>query len=82
MSLRINVDKVTAVVLKDVGLCTVKSSSFEIDAYEFVDDDNTLLVGGGSVVGVVSTGASWISQDGEMVFCPLTSIIAVKYDKE
>ncbi len=48
MSLAIDVDKVTAVLLRD-GWYVVTSDSFALDSYEFVwgEADNQLLLGGG-----------------------------------
>ena len=81
MSLAIDVDEVRAVLLAD-GWHDVKDESFEIDAYEFVRGDEPRLLGGQSD-GVCSAGARWReagyggSNDRE-IFCPLTSILAVK----
>jgi hypothetical protein len=76
MSLRINVDKVKQVLLAD-GWHKVIDGSFDIDAYEFLWND-TVLVGGGTVQGVPSTGAMWTEEDGSYIACPLTAILAVK----
>ena len=80
MSLDIQISKVIAVLLSD-GWHTVEGKSFNTDAYEFSDGDS-LLVGGGVVDGVPSTGASW-SEKGATgkaitVYCPLTAILALK----
>ena len=76
MSLAIDVDTVVQVLLAD-GWHTVANASFSLDSYEYVLDDN-VLVGGGQVAGVPSTGALWKEPDGGLVACPLTAILAVK----
>ena len=82
MSLEIDVDKVTDVLLAD-GWHKVGKSTFAIDAYEFIQRrgegrDPIMLVSGGSVQGVPSTGATWLdAKTKSYVSCPLTSILAV-----
>lgn len=76
MSLSISVDKVKQVLLAD-GWHKVIDGSFDLDAYEFLWNDE-VLVGGGSVQGVPSTGAKWKEEDGSYIACPLTAILAVK----
>ena len=73
----LTIDKVSAVLLAD-GWHELKDNSFEIDAYEFLDSNN-LILGGGTAEGVTSTGAGWTEVNGQEVYCPLTSILAVKY---
>jgi hypothetical protein len=72
MSLAIDVEKVTAVLLPDREWHRVKDRIFDFDAYEFLHQRET-TTGGGTVNGVPSTGAKWkeIKTD-EWVTCPLT----------
>lgn len=90
MSLLIEIDKVTEVLLAD-GWHVVdwnapgKVSSFEIDAYEFLryraDEnhrDHVTAVGGGEVSGVSAVGATWQTA-GIQIACPFPSILAVKH---
>ena len=76
MSLAINVDLVTHVLLAD-GWHTVHGDSFDLDAYEYMHEKNP-IVKGGSVAGVPSTGAVWLESDGTRIMCPLTSVLAVR----
>ena len=92
MSLEINVDRVWGVLLSD-GWHDVAPqaddkgiSSFNLDAYEFVWDE-TLIVGGGTVAGVPSTGFSFRevvknppSTQVRRIAGPLTAILAVRLD--
>jgi hypothetical protein len=89
MSLAIDIDKVSDVLLAD-GWHHVEfakgKSTFVIDAYEFLEQrgegrDPLVHVGGGSVAGVTSTGAEWLERESGksyVVTCPLTAILAVK----
>lgn len=66
MSLAINVEKIYAVLIAGVWYPVAKgkdgTSSFDLDAYEFLDGENTIerdartLLGGGTVEGVPMTG--------------------------
>lgn len=76
MSLEIEIDNVAEVLLVD-GWHKVKGNSFEIDAYEFIHEDE-VRIGGGQVDGVPSAGAIWYELASGLVACPLTSIIAVR----
>ena len=76
MSLGIQVDKVLAVLLAD-GWHDVRNNSFKIEAYEF-QEGKDVRFGGGAVSGVTGTGARWTENDGKQIYCPLTSILAVK----
>jgi hypothetical protein len=85
MSLAINVDRVEAVLLADgwheVSLNDKSVSSFTLDAYDFIrpveGKDPIVLLSGGTVAGVPSTGASWVEK-GVRVACPVTAVLAVK----
>lgn len=74
MSLAIDVDKVSAVLLAD-GWHEVTGASFDIDSYEFLHQD-VLLHGGGSS-GVCAAGFVFTSGDITM-YGPLTAILAVR----
>jgi hypothetical protein len=80
MSLAIDVDKVKAVLLADGWHQVAKTegtSTFKIDAYEFVSGDGgtRLSIGQGERASVA--GATWIEPDGK-ISCPLTSVLAVR----
>lgn len=79
MSLHIDVKDVKAVLLAD-GWHELVSNSFELDAYEFLEDGDIRL-GGGSDLGISSLGARWSEKEGVTVACPIRSIIAVKTAK-
>ncbi len=84
MSLAIDVDRVTQVLLAD-GWHEVEfsgsTSSFSLDAYEFIQGHegkaDDVLHGGGQG-GICATGATW-QEKGATFFCPLTAILAVCY---
>ena len=90
MSLAIDVDAVTAVLLAD-GWHEVADDSFSLDAYEFIwsgkggvraadmngDRDPMVLHGGGGS-GVCATGYEFIDDGGEVIAGPLTAILAVR----
>ena len=81
MSLAIDVDEVTDVLLAD-GWHVVCDESFSIDTYEYIwsidgGQPFKVLLAGGTVAGIPSAGASWKERDGGTVYCPLTSILAV-----
>jgi hypothetical protein len=76
MSLAIDVNKVDRVLLID-GWHEVANASFTLDAYEYAEEDRMLLKGG-KVAGVPTTGATWTEPDGTVVACPVTSILATK----
>jgi hypothetical protein len=78
MSLAIDVDLVTAVLLAD-GWHQVAPQSFNIDAYEFMNEGIALLGGGQErEAGVPAAGAVWTEKDRSQVYCPLTAVFAVK----
>jgi hypothetical protein len=79
LSLHIEVDDVKFVLLAD-GWHEVAGDSFDLDAYEF-HHENKLLLKGGKVRGVPSTGARWQEKNGQTIMCPITSILAVKTSK-
>ena len=82
MSLRIQIDHVWRVLLAN-GWYTVApdpsdpdASSFDVAAYEYVDGD-AVLVAGGTVPGVPSTGFAFTDTAGQQLRGPLTAILAV-----
>jgi hypothetical protein len=77
MSLAIQVDDVVSVLMDD-GWHPVADKSFSVDAYEFLCGEDVLM-GGGSVDGGSSSGASWREPDGSYVACPLPAIKAVRH---
>jgi hypothetical protein len=79
MSLYIDVDNVTEVLLAD-GWHTVADGSFDLDAYEYHHNDHVLQ--GGGNYGVCANGFTFINPDGDTLFGPLTAILAVKTRKE
>jgi hypothetical protein len=82
MSLAIDIDDVTAVLLAD-GWHYVYKKSFALDSYEFMHGEQ--LEHGGGNSGVCATGFSFIERDQsataveEQISGPLTSIIAVRH---
>ena len=87
MSLEIDVEKIAEVLLADgwhkVSLVGDGRSSFGMDAYEFHEPDpeeNPVpQEKGGQEQAISRSGARWTESDGSRVFCPVTSILAVKY---
>ena len=84
MSLAIDVDTVTAVLLAD-GWHDVIDDSFDVDAYEFEEkigegEDPRILHGGGQS-GISDSGFVCRTSQG-MICGPLTSLLAVKVRTE
>ncbi len=81
MSLAIDVDTVTRVLLAD-GWHEVADKSFTMDAYEYMEGTMTLLGGGTEAkAGVPATGFAFKeSRDGAAVVLagPISSIVAVE----
>ena len=75
MSLALDVSRVEQVLLTD-GWHRVAHASFELDAYEFIHDGRTVLVGQPTIV--PSVGGRRTEADGSEVACPVTTILAVK----
>jgi hypothetical protein len=78
MSLAIDVNKIDMVLLVD-GWHEVANASFDLDAYEYAHEDRTLLEGG-STPSLPTTGATWRELDGNIVACPITTVLAVKWN--
>lgn len=74
MSLRIETDTVAAVLLAD-GWHEVHPGTFNLDAYEYLEDDQ--LIHGGGHSGVCATGFTFGSDAGTLLG-PLTSILAIR----
>jgi hypothetical protein len=92
MSLAIDVDRVSQVLLSD-GWHTVVNKSFTLDSYEYIwhhegSKDSELMHGGGSS-GVCATGFSFQASPqpgsnqkaGELIAGPLTAIQAVRHTR-
>lgn len=86
MSLAIDIDSVTGVLLAD-GWHAVKNASFILDSYEYLWGDggpegDPMIVHGGGQSGVCATGFGFHdSQSDAWMFGPLTSILAVKAER-
>jgi len=80
MSLSIDIDTVSAVLLAD-GWHDVIDDSFEVDAYEYVQGKALRFRGGQSAL-IPATGFQFKEAQGVggavMVYGPLTAILAVK----
>lgn len=76
MSLSIDTDRVTAVLLAD-GRHTVKDSTFDLDSYEYRWGELRLL-SGGQCPHVTSTGFTFSDDTGSRLYGPVTSILAVR----
>jgi hypothetical protein len=72
MSLSIQTDEVTDLLLTDRWY-KVKPGSFRLDIYEFPGHLN-----GGQEQLLPSMGAGWTSPDGSKMFCPITSVSALR----
>ena len=89
MSLSIDPDKVTSVLLADGWHDVGEGAAFDLDAYEFVERDEdedgeatrTVLHGGGQN-GICATGFRFIDVNGETIAGPLTSVLAVRVDRD
>ena len=93
MSLEIDVEKISEVLLADgwhkVSAVGDGRSSFGLDVYQFQQSPTQemhapqLHAGQPTKAGqeheACPSGARWTEADGSRVFCPLTSILAVKY---
>jgi hypothetical protein len=89
MSLAIDIDLVSEVLLLDGRWYGVAEASFLMDAYEYLWwpegvekrslDFQVAFSGGQSSEIVSSTGASWVDDEGLRYFCPVSSIVAVRY---
>jgi hypothetical protein len=88
MSLAIDVDRITHVLLAD-GWHKVVGRSFDLDSYEYIQKSDEHepgehqsqpipLLRGGAVAGIPSTGACWNEAGDIRLSCPLTAILAVK----
>lgn len=81
MSLSIQIEAVTHVLLPDGKWYTVDEGSFELDAYEFLDGDpnevGAVVFGGGQDARISATGATWTDGD-KRISCPLSTVLAVR----
>jgi len=76
MSLAIDVAKVRAVLLPNAGWLDIKVGIFEIDAYEFRNDQRVIQSGGNG--GVSSAGFRFRDNSNNLVCGPLSTILAVR----
>jgi hypothetical protein len=93
LSLEIDVEKISEVLLADgwhkVSPVGDGRSSFGLDVYQFQESpgqempapqpDAGQQTKAGQENGAFRSGARWSESDGSRVFCPVTSILAVKY---
>lgn len=78
MSLAIEVDDVTAVLLAD-GWHTVANKSFALDSYEYVWGADDQVMHGGGNSAICATGFTFTTENGStMVAGPLTAVLAVR----
>ncbi len=84
MSLSLDVDKVTAVLLVD-GWHEVAEDSFGLDSYEYLwwppglaDGKEPHVLHGGGRAGICSTGFQFKSDAGDAISGPLSAIQAVR----
>jgi hypothetical protein len=80
VSLRIDTDAVTAVLLAD-GWVGVEPGSFTLDSYEYMDgsSDDALVLHGGGQSGVCATGFAFTDAvNDDRYYGPLTAVLAVK----
>jgi hypothetical protein len=76
MSLAIEVEQVSDVLLADGRWYVVDGASFDVDSYEFVHDERTALEGAQDTL-IASTGFTFRIGN-ERMSGPLTSILAIK----
>jgi hypothetical protein len=93
VSLEIDVEKISEVLLADgwhkVSPVGDGRSSFGLDVYEFQESHSQEKpeprqnadpqAKAGQEQSASRSGARWTESDGSRVFCPVTSILAVKY---
>lgn len=77
MSLSIDTDKVTHVLLTDGIWHKVIGKTFDLDSYEYLDRGHCILQGG-MVEGVVSTGFTFREDEDTVISGPLTALHAVR----
>ena len=79
MSLAINADDVTAVLLAD-GWHEVPARSFDLDSYEY-QYANGLTIHEGGAYGVCANGFEFTTTEGDRMAGPLTAVLAVRHGK-
>jgi hypothetical protein len=93
LSLEIDVEKISEVLLADgwhkVSAVGDGRSSFGLDVYQFQESPSQEMPApqpdagqqtkAGQEHEASRSGARWTESDGSRVFCPVTSILAVKY---
>lgn len=90
MSLAIDIDKITEVLLVDgwhkVAMNKQGISTFDLDAYEYIQQrgehkDPLLLLPGGNEQLVPATGFNFAESGGSIIYGPVTAILAVRTGK-
>jgi hypothetical protein len=76
MSLSIDIQKVSAVLLAD-GWHAILPGSLDLDGYDFVRQNDVVLTGA-TTQGLPAIGARWKEAGDLIVVCPVTAILAVK----
>lgn len=76
MSIAINTDRVTEVLLTD-GWHIVDKNSFDLDSYEYLWGER-LLLGGGHEPLIPATGFTFLDETGSRISGPLTAVLAVR----
>ena len=76
MSLKIDTDRITDVLLAD-GWHIVAGESFDLDSYEFVCEEHLVHAGGREPL-VPATGFTFTDDVGARISGPLTAILAVR----
>lgn len=81
MSLSIDVESVTAVLLSD-GWMDVADKSFSLDTYEYITldpiDRDLMTLHSGGQYGICANGFQFKTKDGDWIEGPLSSIQAVR----
>jgi hypothetical protein len=77
MSLYIDTDKITEVLLTDGEWYEVEDGSFDLDSYE-MHWDGRLVLPGGAVDGIPATGFTFKTPYEGYIYGPLTSVVAVR----
>ena len=81
MSLHIEIDDVIQVLLPDSKWYAVADNSFELDSYEFHHGAEGRFNGGQEEPTLRPPGATWKEPHGEIMYCPMTSVVAIKTER-
>ena len=77
MSLAIDTNSISEVLL-NCGWIKIQLGSFDLDSFEFVENNPFYLVHGGGASDICATGFIFTDLKGARVYGPMTSILAVK----